>query len=39
VARNAHISSQEYLASIELGNEVVEGTGETTVDNYAIEVQ
>ena len=33
-----HIPADEYLASIELGNEVIWGTGELWLDGYRVEV-
>lgn len=35
---NSLISSDEYLSSIEFGNEVVKGSGKTSVYNYKIEI-
>lgn len=32
-------TGNEYLASIEFGNEVISGTGETRVNAYAVSVQ
>lgn len=33
------VTGEEYLASIEFGNEIVTGTGETLVDRYEVTVQ
>jgi hypothetical protein len=36
---NKYISSNEYLAAIEFGNEIVSGSGKTTVDGYSIDIK
>jgi hypothetical protein len=36
---NGLATGDEYLASIEFGNEVVSGQGETILNQYAVSVQ
>jgi hypothetical protein len=36
---NNYITPDEYLASVELGNEIVEGKGETVVKSFEINVK
>ena len=38
VAQN-HISADEYVASIEFGNEIVSGAGETLIHDYTIHIE
>jgi hypothetical protein len=33
------VTGDEYLASIEFGNEIISGTGETVVERYAVSVR
>ncbi len=35
---NNYITADEYLASIELGNEIIEGKGETVIRSYSVKV-
>ena len=35
---NNHVSADDYLASIEFGNEIVSGTGDTVVRDFSITV-
>jgi len=39
LAQEQYLSSDEYIASIEFGNEIIEGTGVTTIRSYAIEIE
>ncbi|MBN1799345.1 MAG: hypothetical protein JW822_12260 [Spirochaetales bacterium] len=39
LVKNNHISAQEYIACIEFGNEIISGSGETVIKQYAISVK
>jgi hypothetical protein len=34
-----HISKQEYISSIEFGNEIISGSGKTVIKRYAISIK
>ena len=36
---NQHVQADEYLASIEFGNEIVYGTGETLVEQFIVKIK
>ncbi len=36
---NGYISSNEYLASVEFGNEIIEGYGNTTITNFKVTIE
>ena len=39
LVQNGYMSDDEYLASIEFGNEIIEGKGETLVKSYSINMR
>jgi hypothetical protein len=39
LVNNNYISSSEYVSSIEFGNEIIHGTGKTTIEKYKIIVE
>ncbi len=36
---NQHVQPDEYLASIEFGNEIINGDGETLVDEFIVNIK
>ncbi|MFW6366130.1 MAG: GH12 family glycosyl hydrolase domain-containing protein [Spirochaetota bacterium] len=39
LAEKRHVSPDDFIASIEIGNEIVSGEGVTTVNSYAVDVK
>ena len=38
LVENGYISPEEYLADVEIGNEIVSGSGQTVGNNYTLNI-